>query len=475
MPVIERGPYLKILILTIAALVTLTACQAMPRHFKPALEEEGEVYLYLQPLSQEADRLSFNLEAVSAIRSDGLEVPLTLSLTELKGGEMHRQRLLAAGVLPSGAYRGLSFKVKNARVRTEDGVASLQTPESATIIDNPFQVVRKKASLLNLVFKYSESVRGEFSFTPVFSALTPGKPVIGLVGYVSNYASNTVTVFDKQSMQVIGVIATGRGPKGIAFDRVKRLAYVAASDDNAIDVIDIPNGEVVSRITLNTGDSPQELALTPDGKLLMTVNAGTNSVSFVDPFALIETGRVNVGDGPASILLDPSGRRAYVFNTLANTMSVIDVAKRSVITTVSLDSWPSRGQFNSRGDTLYVIHELSSYLSIIDPQTLSITKRRFVGMGMNSIKVDSATDLIYAGKKHDSMLGVYDPFSIISVDSIRTGGAASYMTIDGEGNNLCVVAPGRKELLFVNLVSRKVVGTLDVGEDPYWVALMGER
>lgn len=466
---------MKILIIAIAALITLSACQALPRHIKPFLEEEGEVCLYLQPLSQEADRLSFNLESVSAIRNDGVEIPLALSLTELKGGEMHRQRLLASGVLPSGTYRGLSFKVKNAKVRTEEGMASLQTPESATTIESSFQVVRKKASLLNLVFKYSESVRGEFSFTPVFSVLTPGKPVIGLVGYVSNYASNTITVFDKQAMQVIGVIATGRGPKGIAFDRVRRLAYVAASEDSAIDIIDIPNGEVTSRITLNTGDNPQELALTPDGKLLITVNAGTNSVSFVDPVAMVETGRINVGDGPVSILLDPAGRRAFVFNTLANTMSVIDVTKRSIITTVSLDSWPSRGQFNMRGDALYVIHELSSYLSIIDPLTLSITKRYFVGMGMNAIKVDSMTDLIYTGKKHDSMLEVYDPFSFIPVDSIRTGGAASYMTIDGEGNNLCIVEPGRKELLFVNLVSRKVVGTVDVGEDPYWVALMGER
>jgi hypothetical protein len=49
------------------------------------------------------------------------------------------------------------------------------------------------------------------------------------------------------------------------------------------------------------------------------------------------------------------------------------------------------------------------------------------------------------------------------------------MTIDNEQNNLYLVNSGKKTVMVVNLVSKKMIAELDVGEEPYWVTLMGER
>jgi YVTN family beta-propeller protein len=68
--------------------------------------------------------------------------------------------------------------------------------------------------------------------------------------------------------------------------------------------------EVVNRLRLNSGDRPRELALTPDGRTLLCVNTGSNTVSFIDPGSFIEVGRINVGKNPNSILIDQTGRRA---------------------------------------------------------------------------------------------------------------------------------------------------------------------
>jgi YVTN family beta-propeller protein len=329
---------------------------------------------------------------------------------------------------------------------------------------------------MSLSFRYGESISGSFSFTPAFSIFIPSKPIISLAGYVTNTGSNNIAVFDKRLGQVVGMIATGRGPTGMVLDQRLRRVYVALSGADAIEVIDVTGGEIINRVRLSTGDRPEELALTPDGRTLLTVNAGSNSVSFIDPVSLFELGRVNVGNGAHSILIDPTtGRRAYVFNTLSGTISVLDIPNRGIVTTLSTDPGPLRGQFNRRGDKLYVIHELSSYLTVIDRVSLSTLRRFQVRIGMNSIKVDNRTELVFLGRKNDTLIEVYDPLSFVPVDMIRTGGTIAYMTIDGEENNLYLVNEDKKSLMVSSLVSKRVVYEVDVGDAPYWVVVMGER
>jgi YVTN family beta-propeller protein len=450
-------------------------CQAVVSTVKPPLEEEGEIYLYIQPLPQEADRLRFTIEKIFAVGSDGRESALNVYMHELKGTDIKRQRLLASGRVPPGSYSGLSFQVKNAILKVEEGEATLRSPEEPVKIDFPFNVARKRAYLISARFKYPESIKGGFSFSPAFSMVIPGKPLANVTGYVTNSGSSNITVFDKQAGVAVAIIPTGGKPMGMALDQRLRRAYVALSGDDAIDIVDVLAQEVIDRIRLNTGDHPQELALTPDNKLLLAVNPGSNTLSFIDATSRLEVSRIKVGNGPNSVLIDSTGRRAYVFNTVSSSVSVIDIPNKKLLTTIGTDPSPLRGQFNRRGDKIYVIHEWSSYVSAIDPLSLAVARRFQVRMGMQSIKVDTNTDLVYLGRKTDTVVEAYDPVSFVPVDFINTGGGISYMAIDGEANNLTMVSPGLKTLIGSNLISKRAVFLIDVGESPYWVTMMGER
>jgi YVTN family beta-propeller protein len=77
-------------------------------------------------------------------------------------------------------------------------------------------------------------------------------------------------VFDKKAAQVTGVIPVGRGPSGMALDQRSRRLYVANSGDNEILVADILANQVTNKIRLTSGDRPLDLALTPDGKTLLS-------------------------------------------------------------------------------------------------------------------------------------------------------------------------------------------------------------
>jgi len=329
--------------------------------------------------------------------------------------------------------------------------------------------------VISVTFKYAESISRGFSFSPVFSMMIPTRPIPSLTGYVTNSGSNNIMVFDKKSNKVLSIIVTGRAPAGMALDQRQGRAYVALSGDDTIELIDVLSGEPINRLRLHTGDRPQELALTSDGKTLLVANRGTNTVSFIDPFALVELKRVNVGREPNSVSIQPNGTRAFVFNTLSNSVSVIDIPNKAIITTLTTDPAPLRGQFNRAGNKLYVIQEWSTYLTSIDPSALSVLKRFPVKMGMASIKVDTQTDLVYMGRRRDTVVEVYDPFVFPVIDSINTGAGITYMTIDGDENNLYMVSPETKSLKVSRLVRKGVFSEMDVAESPYWVTMMGER
>ncbi len=437
-------------------------------------EDEGLVFIYLQPITSGAGRLAFSLGSVTALRDDGREFPLMLRMTDLPGSGAVRQRLLASGALPQGSYTGFSLTVTKATLAGEEE-ARLLVPDAPVPVPFPFQVSAGKAQVLSADFNYAKSLTAGMSFTPVFTISIPFRPVTAVHGYVSGSHSQALMVFDKNTPRAFAAVATGRGPRGLAFDQQQKRIYAALEDNDAVDVIDANSGEQLRRIRLNYGDGPVGLALAPDGRTLFAVNHGSNCVSVIDTSLEVEITRIPVGDGPEAILLDRAGRRAYVFNTLSNSISVIDVANRAVAASLATDPAPVWGQFSPQGDRFYIICAQSAYMTILDPVRLVPLSRGFVGIGLDALKVDAATGLIYAGRKNVAAVDVYDPALLVPVDSIPTGEGPSYLTIDGEGNTLWLVAPGTGRLIAVSLTSRKVVAEIDAGDEPYWLVLAGER
>lgn len=461
--------------LLVILLLASAGCGQKLSLLMPPLTDEGELYVYLQPMPQESDKLSFTVSGISAVSENGAETPLNLNLTELKGADIKTQRLFAYGRLAPGEYTGFLVKVDKADVKTENGEAALLTPEKPVKIGSRFTITRKEAVLLDAKFDYGKSVSESFSFTPGFTFLPPEKPPVALLGFVSNSGSDNLTIFDKLTRQVVGVLTTGRGPLGLALDQVGGLLYVAASGDDEVEEVDIRAGRIMNSARLQNGDSPRELALTPDRRTLLATDNGSNTVSVIDTASMSERSRIPVGQGPVSIIMDSAGRRAYVFNRISNNISVIDVANSAVAATIATDSSPIRGQFSPDGGKLYVIEAGSPYITVIDLASLSVTNRIFVGLGLDGIKVDRNTGLIYVSRKDESRVFILDPVLLIPLDYMQTAGDVSYMAIDDENNNMFLLLPDEKAVQAARITGRQTLPKFDVLEAPYFVTMMGER
>jgi YVTN family beta-propeller protein len=450
-------------------------CQTVKTIVKPVLTEEGEVYVYMMPLPQEANGLKFSIEQISAVRSDGVEVPLAITKKDFDGSEAKRQRFVASGRLLPGLYRGLNFKAGSAFLKGETGDNRLVVQEKPEFNDLPFEVRRKKGVVIDTALRFRESVGKGSGFIPSFFLSIPPRPLNSLIGYVTNSSANSITIFDKRNGEVMGMIPTGKDPKTVLFDRSRLLAYVVISGEDAIDVIDLQSFDVINRIRMNTGDNPSDAVLTPDGKTLLVVNEGSNTLSSIDSSSVFETTRTNVGNRPRSIVIDPTGSTAYVFNFLSNTISVVNIAGMNVVAQVTTESNPVRGELSKKGDRLFIFHDWSPNIIVYDTSSFAVVRRIYAGIGVSFIKVDDATDRLYVAKKHDPIINIFNPFSDIPMDFLKARGGACHMLIDDEDNNMLLLLPDQKELQSINLVSKKSGFLVDTGDVPYWSSIIGER
>jgi DNA-binding beta-propeller fold protein YncE len=468
---------MKTIWILLAAAALLAAGRAKPSKVAPIeVQDGGTVAVYLKPLGADARGLSISLEGVSATREDGTAIPLSLSLSDVSGETAGRQRLLAWGAIPPGSYTGLAVRVKSASRKGAEGTVSLTPAEGPASVPFPFSVNAKRSALVAVELDAVASHLDESGYHAVFTPSVPGKLAVGLQGVVSCPTANVLAVFDKVSGQVAALIPTGRGPSSLAIDASRNRLYVSLTRDDAVATVDLLAGDVIGVMALRAGDEPGSLALLDNGGTLAVANTGSSTVALLDASGptLIERRRVTVGSGPRYLLADKTPGRLWVFNALDDTVSLLTLPDGLVAATVGSSGGPIRGQLNRTGSRLYVIHQTSPYLDVLDTASFTIVQRVFVGPAASAIKVDSQSDRVYLGFRDSGSIEVFEPTTFLPTDRFSADSGTGYLTIEGDGNKLCVVLPQSGEVRLVRLVGKSTVARTDVPE-PREAALLGER
>jgi YVTN family beta-propeller protein len=452
--------------------VPLLACAGFQRAAAvPPLQNEGEVALYLSP--QAGSNVWFEVLSAAAVRSDGELVPLEVDGNEASARQVRHQRRLASGRLATGTFHGFEVRVRHPVAAFASETVQIGEPKEPFHIDISFTISARTATVVVARAVFTPLTRGA-PLTALFSASVAPRTVSQLSGFVTQAETDELTIFDKHAREVTSLLPTGRAPWGIALDPVQNRGYVALSDEDEIAIVDLANQAGLSRIRLNAGDSPRDLVLMPDRRTVVSANAGSSTVSFIDAAQMIETGRVQTAEQPVWLLLDRRGQRVYAFNQRGSSISVIDPGTRSVVATIPTDNPPVRGQFDSRGTRLYVASPVSAYLTVLSLPDYSQVKRVYVGTGTTALKVDSTTDFLYVAGP-GGRISVFDPFSLIPIDFIDLPADTSWFAIDAAENTLFALMPERRTVAVVQLTTKAVLAEFDVGPEPRELALIGER
>ncbi|MBM3495063.1 MAG: hypothetical protein FJX72_12205 [Armatimonadetes bacterium] len=162
----------------------------------------------------------------------------------------------------------------------------------------------------------------------------------GSMAFVANGMSNTVSIIDVMTKDVMETVPVGGNPVG-AWPGADNKMYVDNEDGQSISVIDVVSMAVEETVSLGfmPGFAAYHAGL---GELWVTDSTHGELVYFQragDQWQ--NAGSIPTGAGAHAIAFSADGDRAYVTNQLAGTVSVLDTAMRAKITDIAVGVKPN--------------------------------------------------------------------------------------------------------------------------------------
>ncbi len=127
--------------------------------------------------------------------------------------------------------------------------------------------------------------------------------------YVLCQESEEVRVLDSATYAVIGTIAVGRVPRGMALSPTGDRLFVTNSWDDTLSVIDTRALAAVA--TWNVGAEPSGVVEDPEGKYLFVANRISDDIAVLNAGTGVEEKRLLAGRGASYLTLSPDGKRIY--------------------------------------------------------------------------------------------------------------------------------------------------------------------
>jgi YVTN family beta-propeller protein len=169
--------------------------------------------------------------------------------------------------------------------------------------------------------------------------------------------------------------------------------------DGGLAKIDLKNQKVLGHLDLSRMGMPQDVRLSPDGKVFYVADMVNDGVFLVDGDSFKEIGFIPTGIGAHGFVVSRDGKRLYVSNRGSHKMeqgkakgpgsvTVIDFATRSVVAQWPIPGGgsPDMGNVSADGKQLWLSGRFDSDVYMIDTTSGAVTKIR-VGVEPHGLTV----------------------------------------------------------------------------------------
>ena len=294
--------------------------------------------------------------------------------------------------------------------------------------------------------------------------------------YVANESSNSVTVIDGDSFQVVGTVdARNHATHDLAVSRDGRWLFATNLASGRLSAINTKAMETVASIA--TGDRAHVVTLTNDNRQAWVANIGENTISVVDTTTFRILGTIGVGKGPTGLTFSRDGRFAYVSNQGDRTVEVIDTASHRVLKAIPVGTNPHFLVLGPDG-RIWGTNTGGTDIYVIDPATQDKIASINVGpapqqiaFGFKGLQGPNAYVTV-AGLNRVVVLSA-DPSNLRILEQIEVGQRPNGISGNREGTRLFVVHEVSNDLKVVDTGSSAVLATVPVGRKPIRVVFHG--
>jgi DNA-binding beta-propeller fold protein YncE len=153
--------------------------------------------------------------------------------------------------------------------------------------------------------------------------------------------------------------------------------------------VDVAKQSLIGELKLPFQGMPQDVKLSPDGKIFYVADMNANGVYEVDGDELKVLGFIPTGKGAHGLYTSRDSRLLYVSNRGEGSISLLDFSQRRVVMTWRLPGGgtPDMGGVSADGKVLWLSGRYSRVVYAIDTATGRLLARIKVGKGPHGLCV----------------------------------------------------------------------------------------
>ena len=154
-------------------------------------------------------------------------------------------------------------------------------------------------------------------------------------------------------------------------------------------VVDVAREKVVSYVKLTAGGMPQDVKLSPDGRVFYVADMMSNGVWEINAHTMRKIGFIPTGMGAHGLYASRNDKVLYVSNRGEGSISLISFAKRRVVRKWRLPGGgsPDMGGVSADGRTLWLSGRYNAVVYAIDTRTGHLKATIPVGSGPHGLCV----------------------------------------------------------------------------------------
>lgn len=191
---------------------------------------------------------------------------------------------------------------------------------------------------------------------------------------------NTIQVIDvdQRSISQTLNLAPYIQPHGLALSHDGSKLYATCAPNRAVVEIDLAAMKVARTFKFAV-DSVENLALTPDDKLIFTSSSFDGSLPVIDVAKGEIERMITSGNTPEGLAVSPDGKELWVANRVSQTLSIVDIPSRRRVAQIPCIGNPMQVYFNNDGSQVIVTLAVADRLAIFNRAKRAETARFEVG------------------------------------------------------------------------------------------------
>ena len=220
----------------------------------------------------------------------------------------------------------------------------------------------------------------------------------------------------------------------LAFDGMRGRLYVAALENNTVEVTDTMNSTHVK--SLSGFHEPQGIVVVPDVKAVAVANGNTGTLQLIDAESYEVRRTVPVGGDADNVRYDASAKRLYV--AYEGGLAAVDPGSAQILQRVPIAGHPESFQLETSGLRIFVNVPDSAQIVIADRKTASVVSRwpTTSARANYPMALDEPTHRLFVGCRQPATLLVYDTATGKVVTSLPIVGDVDDLFYDGARKRL---------------------------------------